>query len=274
VSGPSWGRTSPDRWCGQRGPAAWPARRSGLARPAGSPRLSGRQPSLARDHEMFRATVPDGCCALEYSEPLGTWERQSARGARHDRSRARRGVDPAAAGRPSTKSQPCTAVGSRSPLARSRERGRGRGDVDFTVAAAARDNLRWCADHGVHVVCGTTASTRPISRPCGPGSQGMRTRSWPELLDGAALMMRCAEVCAPWVGGAGLSSFITTTSGCTLRDVARDDPPDAGARDAAGVGDWPRSDRERARSGARGGRVPGGVHVHSVRLPGSSHTRR
>src|SRR5665213_3108905 len=28
--------------------------------------------------------------------------------------------------------------------------------VDFTVAGAAREHLRWCADHGVHVVLGTT----------------------------------------------------------------------------------------------------------------------
>ncbi len=28
--------------------------------------------------------------------------------------------------------------------------------VDFTVLDAARENLRWCADHGVHAVVGTT----------------------------------------------------------------------------------------------------------------------
>ena len=28
--------------------------------------------------------------------------------------------------------------------------------VDFTVAAASRDNLAWCAAHGVHAVVGTT----------------------------------------------------------------------------------------------------------------------
>src|SRR3982074_831948 len=28
--------------------------------------------------------------------------------------------------------------------------------VDFTVAEAARENMHWCADNGVHVVVGTT----------------------------------------------------------------------------------------------------------------------
>src|SRR3954447_3198383 len=28
--------------------------------------------------------------------------------------------------------------------------------VDFTVAAAARQNVAWCAGHGVHAVVGTT----------------------------------------------------------------------------------------------------------------------
>ncbi|MGH9005362.1 MAG: 4-hydroxy-tetrahydrodipicolinate reductase, partial [Acidimicrobiia bacterium] len=31
--------------------------------------------------------------------------------------------------------------------------------VDFTHAGAARENLRWCAAHGVHAVVGTTGLT-------------------------------------------------------------------------------------------------------------------
>ena len=31
--------------------------------------------------------------------------------------------------------------------------------VDFTVVAAARENLRWCAAHDVHAVVGTTGFT-------------------------------------------------------------------------------------------------------------------
>jgi 4-hydroxy-tetrahydrodipicolinate reductase len=41
------------------------------------------------------------------------------------------------------------------------------------------------------------------------------------------------------------------------------------ARDAAGAGDWAPDPTERELlPGARGGRAPGGLHVHSVRLPG------
>jgi len=38
--------------------------------------------------------------------------------------------------------------------------------VDFTVAAAAREHLRWCADRAFTSSVARPASTRPISRPC------------------------------------------------------------------------------------------------------------
>jgi len=51
--------------------------------------------------------------------------------------------------------------------------------VDFTVAAAARENLHWCADHGFTPSAAQPVSRRPISRTCRPGSPGVPTRSWP-----------------------------------------------------------------------------------------------
>ena len=75
--------------------------------------------------------------------------------------------------------------------------------VDFTVAQAARENLRWCADHGVHAVCGTTGFDETDLEAM---------REWfsakahavvaANFSIGAALMMRCAELCAPFMGGA------------------------------------------------------------------------
>src|SRR5271165_447753 len=66
-------------------------------------------------------------------------------------------VDPAAAGRPLEEVTSCRASGIE--IAASAESvGEAGADVivDFTVAAAALANLRWCADHGFHAVCGTT----------------------------------------------------------------------------------------------------------------------
>jgi 4-hydroxy-tetrahydrodipicolinate reductase len=155
---------------------------------------------------MFRATgTVMGCCALEYSEPLGTWERQSARrcSARTDLELVV-AVDPAAAGRPLDEVAALHGSGleiAPSPAAVS-EAG-AEVMVDFTVAAAARDNLRWCADHGVHVVCGTTgfdeADLEALRARFSGDAHAIVAANFSI---GAALMMRCAEVCAPWVGGA------------------------------------------------------------------------
>ena len=181
-------------------------------------------------------------------------------------------VDPAAAGRPLDEVAALHGSGleiAPSPAAVS-EAG-AEVMVDFTVAAAARDNLRWCADRGVHVVCGTTGLDEA-------DLEALRTRFSGDahaivaanFSIGAALMMRCAEVCAPWVGGAEVVELHhdhkrDAPSGTSLETIRRMQ----GARDAAGVGDWaPDPTENELVPGARGGRAPGGVHVHSVRLPG------
>ncbi len=181
-------------------------------------------------------------------------------------------VDPAAAGRPLDEvaavrrsgldiaASPSAAIEARAEVI-----------VDFTVAAAARGNLRWCADHGVHVVCGTTGfdeTDLEAMRAWFSGDAHAIVAA--NFSIGAALMMRCAEVCAPWVGGVEVVELHhdhkrDAPSGTSLETIRRMQA----ARDAAGAGDWAADPTEKELvGGARGGRADGGVHVHSVRLPG------
>ena len=143
--------------------------------------------------------------------------------------------------------------------------------VDFTVAAAARENLHWCADHGVHAVCGTTGFEETDLADLQTWFSGSaNTIVAANFSIGAALMMACAEICAPWVAGAEVVELHhdhkrDAPSGTSLQTVSRMQA----ARDAAGAGDWAPDPTERELlPGARGGRAPGGLHVHSVRLPG------
>ena len=74
--------------------------------------------------------------------------------------------------------------------------------VDFTVPAAATANLAWCAEHGVHAVVGTTGLDD--DRPRGgwpaafPPAAAVNCFVAPNFAIGAVLMMRFAELAAPW----------------------------------------------------------------------------
>jgi 4-hydroxy-tetrahydrodipicolinate reductase len=143
--------------------------------------------------------------------------------------------------------------------------------VDFTVAAAAQANLRWCADNGVHAVCGTTGFEPPdLEAMKGWFSGSAHAVVAANFSIGAALMMRCAEVCAPWVAGVEVVELHherkrDAPSGTSLETIRRMQA----AREAASSGDWAADPTEKELvAGARGGRAEGGVHVHSVRLPG------
>jgi 4-hydroxy-tetrahydrodipicolinate reductase len=70
--------------------------------------------------------------------------------------------------------------------------------VDFTVLDAARENLAWCAANGVHAVVGTTGFADADL----DGFRAAFTRSScllaPNFAIGAVLMMRFAELAAPF----------------------------------------------------------------------------
>ena len=93
---------------------------------------------------------------------------------------------------------------------------------------------------------------------------------------GAVLMMRFAEMAAPWFDGAEIIELhhdgkLDAPSGTALRTAERM----AAARADAGTEAFP-PDRTPPWwwTGARGGEGPAGVRIHSVRLPGWWPTRR
>jgi len=144
--------------------------------------------------------------------------------------------------------------------------------VDFTVAEAARKNLAWCAEHGVHAVVGTTGLTDEDMASLGSLFDGTRANAVvaANFAIGAVLLLRFCELAAP---------FMDSVEVIELHHDAKRDAPSgtamrtatgiAEARRRAGLGPLP-ADRttEHVLAGARGGDGPGGVRVHSVRLPG------
>ncbi|MDQ3946136.1 MAG: 4-hydroxy-tetrahydrodipicolinate reductase [Actinomycetota bacterium] len=139
--------------------------------------------------------------------------------------------------------------------------------VDFTHAAAARENLRWCAANGVHAVVGTTG-LRPedldeLARLFGQGRCNAVVA--PNFAIGAVLMMRLAALAAPWMDSVEIIELhhdnkVDAPSGTALLTAARL----AEAKD-----EWGEDPTKTvALEGARGGAGPGGIRVHSVRLRG------
>lgn len=141
--------------------------------------------------------------------------------------------------------------------------------VDFTVADAAAANLRWCAGHGVHAVVGTTGIGADTAAELALEFEqgGVNCVMAANFAIGAALMMRFAELAAPFMDGVEIVELHhdhkrDAPSGTALRTAERMDAARAGAP----WGDDPTTDT--VVPGARGGTGPGGIHVHSVRLPG------
>jgi 4-hydroxy-tetrahydrodipicolinate reductase len=140
--------------------------------------------------------------------------------------------------------------------------------VDFTAADAARENLRWCAGHGVHAVIGTTGLTAAdYEQAAGLFAPGGRANAIiaPNFAVGAVIMMRLAELAAP---------FFETAEIVELHHDGKVDAPSGTAlltarRMAEASPDWaPDPTKTLALEGARGGTGPGGIHIHAVRLRG------
>ena len=137
--------------------------------------------------------------------------------------------------------------------------------IDFTHLEAARHNLDWCAEHGVHAVVGTTGFTdEDLDR-----FRSTFTRSncliAPNFAIGAILMMRFAELAAPWFDTAEVIELhhdakVDAPSGTAMRTTERM---------AAASADWaPDPTTTHTVEGARGGAGPAGIRVHAVRMRG------
>ncbi len=70
--------------------------------------------------------------------------------------------------------------------------------VDFTHIDAARANLRWCATNGVHAVVGTSGFTPADYEDLATRFTRSNCFVAPNFAIGAVLMMRFAELAAPY----------------------------------------------------------------------------
>ena len=139
--------------------------------------------------------------------------------------------------------------------------------VDFTVAEAAFANAAWCAGHGVHAVIGTTGFSEDALAALRDLFEASPANCIvaPNFAIGAVLMMRFAEMAAPWFDTAEIVELhhdakVDSPSGTAVLTAERM------ASSGAKLG-GPEPDLERV-PGARGARGPGGIRVHSVRLRG------
>jgi 4-hydroxy-tetrahydrodipicolinate reductase len=138
--------------------------------------------------------------------------------------------------------------------------------VDFTVLSAARENIRWCAAHGVHAVVGTTGfSDAELAEFADLFEQSPANAAIvPNFAVGAVLMMRFAEMAAP---------FFETAEIIELHHDRKIDAPSGTAaltaqRMAAASKEWADDPTTTVTAeGARGGRVDG-IPVHSLRMRG------
>jgi 4-hydroxy-tetrahydrodipicolinate reductase len=137
--------------------------------------------------------------------------------------------------------------------------------VDFTALDAARTNAAWCADHGVHAVIGTTGFTTADADALSAAFTSSNCLVAPNFAIGAVLMMRFAELAAP---------YFETAEVIELHHDAKVDAPSGTAmmtvqRMAAASPTWaPDPTRHEVVAGARGAMGPAGIRVHSVRLRG------
>ena len=137
--------------------------------------------------------------------------------------------------------------------------------VDFTVADAARVTLPWLAMHGMHAVVGTTGFDRADLDRFSEVFSASNCLIASNFAISAVLMMRFAELAAPWFDTAEIIE---------LHHDAKVDAPSGTAvstaeRMAAASAEWAADPtRHEVYPGARGGLGPAGIRVHSVRMRG------
>jgi len=144
--------------------------------------------------------------------------------------------------------------------------------VDFTVADVALETMRWCAANSVHAVVGTTgilrSSLSELEVLFGASKANCLIAS--NFAIGAVLMMRFAEMAAPFMDGAEIIELhhdgkLDAPSGTAISTAERLETARLKARGEP----WP-ADKTTSSvvAGSRGGEGPGGIRIHSVRLSG------
>jgi len=137
--------------------------------------------------------------------------------------------------------------------------------VDFTVLGAARENLAFAAVNGIHAVVGTTGFTEGDLERIRADFTTSNCIIAPNFAIGAVLMMRFAELAAPWFETAEVIELhhdqkVDAPSGTAMLTVERM---------AGASSDWaPDPTTREVLPGARGSKGPADIRVHSVRLRG------
>ncbi|MGA9276353.1 4-hydroxy-tetrahydrodipicolinate reductase [Ilumatobacter sp.] len=141
--------------------------------------------------------------------------------------------------------------------------------VDFTVADAARATLPWLAEHGIHAVVGTSGfseSDLDDYRARFAPESGVNCLIAPNFAISAVLMMRFAEMAAPWFDTAEVIELhhtrkVDAPSGTAVTTIERM----AAARDADFM---PDPTKHEVYPGARGGAGPRNIRAHAIRMQG------
>lgn len=141
--------------------------------------------------------------------------------------------------------------------------------VDFTVARAARVTLPWLATQGIHAVVGTTGFSEEdvVSFDAAFGAvSGANCLIAPNFAISAVLMMRFAEMAAPWFDTAEVIELhhthkIDAPSGTAVKTIERM----AAARTTDFMAD---PTEHEVYPGARGGHGPRNIRAHAVRMQG------
>ncbi len=141
--------------------------------------------------------------------------------------------------------------------------------IDFTHAEAAYANLKWCAANSVHAVVGTTGFTAAEIEEFRAAFTTSNCLIAPNFAIGAVLMMRFAEMAAPFFETAEIIEF--------HHDKKIDAPSGTATATAQRMADRMTEARQRwaddptqkeVYPGARGGLGPSGIRVHAVRMRG------
>lgn len=137
--------------------------------------------------------------------------------------------------------------------------------IDFTEAEAARVNVPWMGENGIHAVVGTTG----LDDADIDSMRAVFTKSnclvAANFAISAVLMMRFAEIAAP---------YFNTAEVIELHHNLKIDAPSGTAiataeRMAQASSDWQADPTQtEVIAGARGGKGPGGIRLHSVRMQG------
>ena len=132
------------------------------------------------------------------------------------------------------------------------------------MSTAARGNVLWAAEHGVHAVVGTTGFDDDDHDRFRAAFTTSNCVIAPNFAIGAVLMMRMAELAAPYFDTAEIIEL--------HHDAKRDAPSGTAMLTAARWRRRSRSGRptrptKRSWTGPRR-RGPGGIHVHAVRMQG------